>query len=678
MVKKLISILCIAFFLGTICAVNASAQEAEPSALEAVTATVEMSIAEVERMQERMNKLSEEMNDLRFQFGRFGTVDKLSGDDIEALVSGSEDDEDRWYSLQGAANRDEMIIDYLQGVDLAEYMPEERRTMKGLLNLNVTKLALSGYYRVRSIGMYNLDTRPDNTDRFSFVEQRLRVNTQLHPTRRSVIAAQINVLDGVIYGDNGGYGEGEVQRNSGVYLKPNQPNLATYKVRHTGDVFFDENGNVIQPAHSRFISDPAGYIDDTTGYELVPQAPIEIQRLWGRVFLHFAGIQIGRAPLNFAGGGISANDGETPPDFGVSKYGTTYDQIAFVTKPLEGIKLLMSGGDSSVVDPSQDRGLFFSIMMAKLSEGRPETDYDDANQVALQFSYLNPDLAITDSGKDRLRADFSYVDIGQKSYDTDMSAFLGFVSLRLSDFLIQMESLYATGHSREFDLAQVESPAGSYASIFLGEDNFPVAAKKVTQLGLRSILQYKIGRQIFELEFDYATGDDDISDDNITVTIFAPETKVGLILFPQLMAFETAKSAAFAKTALLVDVTDAVDTRGGVSNAIVIFPKVKLKTDGLSGVFGVMVAYAEKPVVDVVATQICRTQDPLFERFNYHGGKPGKYYGTELDARISMALAKNVSFELEGGYLFSGDALQNSAGKAENVYLGEARLTISY
>jgi len=61
-----------------------------------------------------------------------------------------------------------------------------------------------------------------------------------------------------------------------------------------------------------------------------------------------------------------------------------------------------------------------------------------------------------------------------------------------------------------------------------------------------------------------------------------------------------------------------------------------------------------------------------------NGGKPGKYWGTELDARISYRYLDHFVFDLEGAILFPGDALRNADGFAARSTLVQGRSTFYF
>ena len=60
---------------------------------------------------------------------------------------------------------------------------------------------------------------------------------------------------------------------------------------------------------------------------------------------------------------------------------------------------------------------------------------------------------------------------------------------------------------------------------------------------------------------------------------------------------------------------------------------------------------------------------------NFAGGKPGRFYGTELDGRLQWRFLEHFLFDLEGAVLFPGNALRDVDGYAVRSGLVQARTT---
>src|SRR5262249_26750938 len=144
-------------------------------------------------------------------------------------------------------------------------------------------------------------------------------------------------------------------------------------------------------------------------------------------------------------------------------------------------------------------------------------------------------------------------------------------------------------------------------------------------------------------EGDYASGSDD-PEARVPLTqfTFAEDANVGLLLFKQVVAFQSARASAAGVTVLTrlnapSLPAEAIATRGAFTNAMALFPQIDVRPVRdllLRG--GVLVASAPAKVIDPVASlQRHANGMPIADALvNYAGGKPGNFYGVELDGRI--------------------------------------------
>jgi len=93
----------------------------------------------------------------------------------------------------------------------------------------------------------------------------------------------------------------------------------------------------------------------------------------------------------------------------------------------------------------------------------------------------------------------------------------------------------------------------------------------------------------------------------------------------------------------------------------------------------VLMAWAPAKVVDPIASlqrrDGVRIDDDLV---NFAGGKPGRYYGTELDGRIQWRFLEHFAADLEGAILFPGSALEDVNGDAARSVLVQGRGTFFF
>jgi hypothetical protein len=216
--------------------------------------------------------------------------------------------------------------------------------------------------------------------------------------------------------------------------------------------------------------------------------------------------------------------------------------------------------------------------------------------------------------------------------------------------------------------------------------NDPAVAQAVTQVGARGVVRWD--RPLFSgyLELDYASGDSDPQTRTpLTQFRFAEDTNVGLLMFKHVLAYQTARAAA-AGVELLRNLgapsypLEAVATRGSFTNAFAIFPQVDfhpVPSVLLRG--GVLMAWAPAKVVDpIVSLQRrdgVRIEDDLV---NFAGGRPGRYYGTELDGRVQWRFMDHFAADLEAAILFPGSALEDVNGDAARSVLVQGRGTFFF
>ena len=176
------------------------------------------------------------------------------------------------------------------------------------------------------------------------------------------------------------------------------------------------------------------------------------------------------------------------------------------------------------------------------------------------------------------------------------------------------------------------------------------------------------GDFVAQVEVGYASGDADPYDGTQKRFTFDPNHKVGLLLFDEVLRWQTARAATAAQDPLLTNATrpapgiDLLPSNGGVYGAQYVNPTFVFRPRhwfDLKG--GMVVAQSTADVVDPyrVATQ--------GNYVNYRGGDPKrKDLGVELDAGFEMRLPLDYGMKLmlgaQGGVLFPGGALENADG----------------
>lgn len=496
-------------------------------------------------------------------------------------------------------------------------------------------------YRVNAVGIWPLDLQSSSNQNLQIVEQRLRLDGGVDYDDKVHIVVSADLLDGVLWGDNGVLGTSP-EPTSGAAVTTDNPNLSTACITQ-------------KPG-----APPTVYT--SYHYGLCAADPITIRHAYGDVLLPFGLLRIGRQAMT-DGASIAVNDGDGRKNrFGFANQGNSADRVLFATKPLEGLKR------PSRRDLSQDKGFFTILAYDRLVTNDPMQYADDLHSVIAATRYRTPRLG---HARD-FEAQMFYAYRFSSEYSTEVSAIGGKLAARVGDFTLGAETTAVFGSTSEV----------SQALSFINND--PPIPQTVRAGGARAVARWDRPLGTVYLETDFATGNSNPNQSApLTQFRFAEDTNVGLLMFKQVLAYQSARSAA-AGVALLQQLgakdfpVQAISTNGSFTNAFAIFPQVDVhpvKDLLLRG--GVLVAVAPAGVVDPIASLEHNPTAPHFPNgvVNYVGGAPDHFYGTELDARIQYRLFDHFAADLEGAVLFPGAALQDANGDAVRSFLLQARGT---
>ncbi|HVM94919.1 MAG TPA: hypothetical protein VMT89_00965, partial [Candidatus Acidoferrales bacterium] len=174
-------------------------------------------------------------------------------------------------------------------------------------------------------------------------------------------------------------------------------------------------------------------------------------------------------------------------------------------------------------------------------------------------------------------------------------------------------------------------------------------------------------------DFMFASGDENFDDKDQNAFKIDPNYEFGLLLFRQVMAAQTGRATVTASDPTLIGKPvpdlDRIPTGGSPSNTLAFFPRAWWRPEqGLEVYGGPMFALSDAKYADPFNTRI-NGGDP----HNALGGKPGRFYGAELDigSRYEMLVGTTeLSFGLEGGVLFPGDAFHKLNGSTMSEVFG--------
>jgi hypothetical protein len=498
-------------------------------------------------------------------------------------------------------------------------------------------------YRAQGTYVNPLDLSSETNNQLFIIQDRLRLDAAVDYKDMIKITTSIDALDGVLWGDNGTVGSLPAPVD-GAHVNTNNVNVAQMCMT------LDAGGNAVSP--------------QSYHYGLCPADIIDVRRLYGDVVTPIGLFRIGRQAFT-EGSGVAVNDGDGRRNrFGVADKGNTADRILFATKPLEAFK------PPDLRDRSLDRGLFVILAYDQLVIGDPQFPGMNLHEVIAATRYLEPTLGPLRDVEGRL----FYAHRWDDSFDTNVDAVGGRVSARWGDFYAGADVTGVLGSTSEV----------SDALHLLTND--PPVDQSIQQLGARAVVRYDRPLWTAYLEGDYASGSSDTTlTKPLTQFHFAEDTNVGLLLFKQVFAYQTAREAA-AATALLTSLNaptvpvESIATNGALTDAFVLFPQFDVRPiDHILFRAGVMFAWAPAAVVDPIASAERKSAGTYqFNTVNFNGGAPGNYYGTELDGRFQWRYLEHFLFDLEGAVLFPGDALRDEDGHAVNSFLLQLRTTFFF
>lgn len=518
-------------------------------------------------------------------------------------------------------------------------------------------LRLDAEYRLRTIRIEPLELSGTQVRDVLWTEQRGRIDLGFSMPSYGGVFLQADILRGVLLGDNGQFGS-DPSTNNGVSLTVRDPNDVGLQ---TGLI----------PGADPLDAD--NYVPTFRGID-----PIEIQRLYGEVYLPVGLLRFGRQA--FAEGPyLATHNGMRANRWGASEFADTADRVLFVTKLDQAIGVIRHGSEW-VTDPRTDRGLFLGLAYDWLTQGGVgRVNADDTVQYVATMFYRLPEARWGDVAVRDFEASVIAVHTSNPYFDTAIWSFPMRVEGRFGDVDARVQVTPITGGSREI--------SEGFAVLASSDPT----VQDIRALGAQALVDWNLGPVTLTFEFDYATGDDDPrASSPVENFSFARDLNVGLLLFERILAFESARSVAVGVENLSsldsesFPITE-VATDGRFTNAIALFPQVTVRaidtpTNRLHARVGVLFAWPEaNGVVDPIHTILADDGNEITDdAVNFHGGDPGSYYGTELDLQLEYAFRDTFFWTVEGAVLFPGSSLEDEHGDAVNSFLFENRLVVTF
>ena len=383
-------------------------------------------------------------------------------------------------------------------------------------------------------------------------------------------------------------------------------------------------------------------------------------------------IRVGQQPSHW-GMGILANDGDHPSLFGDYRYGSIDERVLFATKP---------GGKESPITVAVAGDVVFRDANARLTRGEKALQgvlaayYEQGpNQIGVYAVYRHQTHDRT-SGSDL----YPYAD----TIDAGVLDVAGkFVApLKRQDALV-----FGSGEA-----AAIFGTTNAVRTLDQTRDGTKTALRSyggAMQLGVVHLAHGSpggntpalFGDLVAQIELGYASGDADPNDGVERRFVFDPNHKVGLLLFDEVLRFQTARASSAAQDPLLQNGNrptpgvDLLPSNGGVFGAQYINPTLIVRPRPWLDIKGGMVV--AQTTADVVDPYRLATSGAAV---NYRGGNPKRHdLGMELDvgteARIPLDFGLVATIGAQAGLLLPGGALANGAGekmKAPWIAVGRA------
>ena len=386
----------------------------------------------------------------------------------------------------------------------------------------------------------------------------------------------------------------------------------------------------------------------------------EFRHLFVKLRMPFGVFEFGQMPNDWGMGMfINAGDQENAFDFGDQRFGDIVERVLFATRPF------------GFLGP------------------RSEIAKNVALAVAADLVYRDRYASLFISGTDNSQGLFpaggvSWGDVASEIvaalvWDPSPESRAGiYVSRRWQEYALGGGSL----HWWLFDLhartlfpisalgavLSLEAEAAELYGSTTHSPNLSGLRTQVAQQGAAARAVLSRGSVEGELEAGYASGDSNPFDDVSTQFQFNRDFKVGLVLFDEVLQFQTQNAAGRLAdprfTARPPRGIDLLPTQGAVTNTLYLKPTVRWRPPLFAGrlrlVGSVLFARAAEPYIDPYSTSL--TSAPV----NVFGAPAGRYYGTEIDGAASwrVRLAGSLAYELgvQAGRLFPGNAFHLADG----------------
>ena len=494
------------------------------------------------------------------------------------------------------------------------------------------KVEIEGYYRTRAYVFPNLFHEKTKESRDSrYLSQRLRFRPVFNYKDVAKLTFQVNALHDVVWGDN--------QSLTSTALFAGSPSA----------------------------TNPEGLT--------IPG--LELSRVWAEFKVPVGLVRIGRMPSHW-GMGLLANDGDGfRNSFGeANTAGATYDRAIFATRPIAIAQTLMGindtdipfivavGVDRLVEDPliqfhgyKCEAGIYDdddaydprcdanSDGLTDLEHGLTDDNYtedqrgqdwwadqdDDVMEMIYVVLYKGEDIKYF-GGVGDLTAGTYIVHRIQKETDSKVVILDAYLKALIHGIALEFEGLHIRGNTRGIALPGSYSPTG---------DGDPLAKKaKIWGYVVRGGYKQPIWNVMFE--HGYASGDENVADENFTGRPLHADHNAGLLLYEEVLARVTSQG--------WTDSARGLWSNGGVYNSRYIFPTASfMPLDNWELIGGFLMAWPDKPdgaLIQCKEGEECSTANAT-----------KSHLGWELDFGLRHQFHKHILLAIEAGYAKATDRI---------------------
>jgi hypothetical protein len=360
--------------------------------------------------------------------------------------------------------------------------------------------------------------------------------------------------------------------------------------------------------------------------------------------------------------GLVANDGDHPSLFGDYRYGNIVEQVLFATKPL---------GVQSPFVVALAGNLVYRDNVANLLDG------DHAWQGILAAFYeRGPDMlgiygVYRHQSRDQTSEPYANY---TETLDVGVLDVAGHFARPIA---LPDETAYVFGSlEAASEIGSTNIERNTYNPTVSVQTYGGAAALGVVLAGReRRLVSPQLdkrpdlyGKLVAQVEAGYASGDADPNDGTEKRFVFDPNHKVGLLLFDEVMRWQTARASVAAEACDLANCSRPfpgarlLPSNGGVFGAEYVYPTVVYRPRSwLDLKAGAVIAQTTADYVDPYRVAVNGAYQ------NFTGGDPKRHdLGIELDsgfeARVPLEFGLRLQLGAQAGVLLPGGALADATG----------------